>query len=84
MTELKMDNDLGRKELQASMEKLFADRFERIESDGKLRDEWYDELQSKHEETSGQVRVLDFRVGVVERNCGIHHDPRPFPNGSAL
>ena len=84
MKEFKTDNDLGRKELRESIEKLFTDRFERVESEGKLRDEWYEDLQTKQQETSGKVKVIEFRLGAVERNCGIRHDPRPFPNDGAL
>ena len=84
MKEFKTDNDLGRKELRESIEKLFTDRFERIEVEGKLRDDWYDELQKAQDVTSGKVNIIEFRLDVVEKNCGIRHDQRLFPNGGAL
>ena len=84
MKELKTDNEKGRNDLRESIEKLFTDRFERIEVEGKLRDDWYDELQKAQEVTSGKVNVIEFRLDVVEKNCGIRHDPRIFPNGAGL
>ena len=84
MKELKTDNEKGRNDLRESIEKLFTDRFERIEVEGKLRDDWYDELQKAQEVTSGKVNIIEFRLDVVEKNCGIRHDPRIFPNGAGL
>ena len=84
MKELKTDNEKGRNDLRESIEKLFTNRFERIEEEGKLRDDWYDELQKAQEVTSGKVNVIEFRLDVVEKNCGIRHDPRIFPNGAGL
>jgi uncharacterized membrane-anchored protein YjiN (DUF445 family) len=84
MKELKTDNEKGRNDLRESIEKLFTDRFERIESDGKLRDDWCDEMQKAQEVTSGKVNIIEFRLDVVEKNCGIRHDRRFFPNGGAL
>ena len=84
MKELKTDNEKGRNDLRESIEKLFTNRFERIEEEGKLRDDWYDELQKAQEVTSGKVNIIEFRLDVVEKNCGIRHDPRIFPNGAGL
>ena len=84
MKELKTDNEKGRNDLRESIEKLFTNRFERIEEEGKLRDDWYDELQKAQEVTSGKVNVIEFRLDVVEKNCGIRHDPSIFPNGAGL
>jgi hypothetical protein len=62
--------------LSDTIQSLFSQRLDHLESDNVLRDEWITEVEKLANVTSGKAQVLESKIANVERTCDRRHDPR--------
>lgn len=70
------------RDLKHTIQSLFIERLERIEEEDKLRDEWIQDVQNKADDVTGKIKIVEFRLDMVEKNCGVRHDQHGFPGGA--
>ena len=80
-TTILLSNRAQTNEFKSTIQKLFTDRMDRMDEDGRLRDEWIQEVENLANETSGEVKILKQRVNTVEKMCDRRHQEREFLGG---
>lgn len=76
---LHISQRVANSQLASTIHSMFSKRLDTIESDNILRDEWISEVENKVSDISGNVKVLESRVGAVERMCDRRHELRANP-----